>query len=97
VTPVPELQKLAAGNASESLVYLDLGTIAAKNGRTEDAIRELRTAAQNAPENALVHMRIAKQLESLGRTEDARLERERVSRMPQTGNPSLLDILESPE
>ena len=95
--PLAELQKLAAGNASEPLVHLDLGTIAAKNGHTEEAIRELKAATETAPENADVHMRAAKQWEALGRREEARLERERASRMPPSGNPSLLDILESPE
>jgi Flp pilus assembly protein TadD len=84
-----------ASDPSQPLVHLDLGMIAAKNGHTEDAIREFKMATQSAPENADVHMRVAKQLESLGRTEEARLERERASRMPQPGYPSLLDILES--
>ena len=96
-TPLPDLQKLATSVNAEPLVHLDLGTIDAKNGHTEDAIRELRIAAQKAPENAELHVRVAKQLESLGRAEEAKLERERASRLPQTGYPSLLDILESPE
>ena len=96
-TPLAELQKLAAGDASEPLVHLDLATIAANSGHTEEAIRELKAATETAPENADVHIRAAKQLESLGRREEARLERERASRLPQPGSPSLLDILESPE
>ena len=94
-TPLQELQKLVASDPSQPLVHLDLGMIAAKNGHKDDAIREFKMATQSAPENADVHMRVAKQLESLGRTEEARLERERASRMPQPGYPSLLDILES--
>jgi tetratricopeptide (TPR) repeat protein len=97
VTPLPDLQKLVVSDPSEPLVHLDLGVIAAKNGRAEDAIRELRTAMQDAPESADVHLRSAKQLELLGRTDEAKLGRERASRMPQPGYPSLLDVLESSE
>ena len=96
-TPLPELQKLVVSDPSQPLVHLDLGIIAAKNAHTEDAIREFKMATQSAPENADVHMRVAKQLESLGRIEEARVERERASRMPQPGYPSLLDVLESPD
>jgi Tfp pilus assembly protein PilF len=97
VTPKSPLRDLVGSDPSEPLVHLDLGVIAAKNGETEDAIRELMTATQDAPECADVHMRSAKQLESLGRVEEARLERERASRMPQPGYPSLLDVLEGSE
>jgi len=96
-TPLPALQELETSNPLQPLVHLDLGVISSRRGHTEDAIREFRIAMQNAPENANVHARIAKQLESLGRTEEARLERERASRMSQPGYPSLLDILESPD
>lgn len=96
-TPLQELQKLVVSDPSQPLVHLDLGIIAAKNAHTEDAIREFKMATQSAPENADVHMRVAKQLESLGRIEEARVERERASRMPQPGYPSLLDVLESPD
>jgi tetratricopeptide (TPR) repeat protein len=97
VTPLSDLQKLVLSDPSEPLVHLDLGVIAANNRRVEDAIREFRTAMQDAPECADVHLRSATQLQLLGRTDEAKLERERAGRMPQTGYPLLLDILESSE
>lgn len=97
VTPLSDLQKLVVSDPSEPLVHLDLGVIAANSGRAEDAIQELRIAMQDAPEDPDVHLRSAKQLQLLGRTDEAKLERERASRMPQPGHPLLLDILESSE
>ncbi|HTM18474.1 MAG TPA: tetratricopeptide repeat protein [Terracidiphilus sp.] len=94
-TPLADLKKLVARNPSEPLVHIDLGTIAARNGHTEDALRELRIAAQGASENSEVHMRIAEQFESMERTEEAQLERERAGGIPQRGYASLLDVLES--
>ena len=96
-TPLPELEKLVASNPTEPLFHLDLGTIAARNGRAEDALRELRLAAKGASEDSDIHMRIAKQLESLKRTEEATLERERADRIQQPRHPSLLDVLELSE
>jgi tetratricopeptide (TPR) repeat protein len=91
---LPELQKVVASGSSEALLHLDLGTIAAKQGHTEDAFREFSAATKIASANAEISLRIAKQLELLGRTEESRLERERANRLPQPEYPSLLDILE---
>jgi tetratricopeptide (TPR) repeat protein len=92
-----ELQKVAANGSSEALLHLDLGMIAAKDGHKEEALREVRAAAGSAPTSPEISARIARQLDLLGRTEEARLERERADRMPQPEYTSLLDILDPSE
>ena len=93
--PLSDLQKLAESKVSEPLVHLDLGLIAAKNGQTEDALRELRTASEQDAENAELHQRIATAYESLGKSEEAKAERNRAIRIGSA--PTLLEMLESSE
>ena len=96
-TPLAQLQTIVVTHPSEPLVHLDLGLINARNGHTDEAVRELRTAAEQDPESGYVQLRAAKQLELLGRSEDAKVARDRASHLPQEGRRSLLELLEFSE
>ncbi len=96
---LPELEKLVASNKTEPIVHLDLGIIYGHNGRTDDAIQELKLAEQINPEDLKFHVQIAKLYESVGKREEANAELERARRLPLPSHVSLeeiIDAIESP-
>jgi len=95
---LPELEKLANANPSESLVHLDLGVLYAHSGRNDDAIRELRLAEQYDPEDTEFHTRIARVYQSVGKRDDANAELETARTLPRrhASLGEVIDSIESP-
>jgi tetratricopeptide (TPR) repeat protein len=93
----PELELLKAGDNSDPLLYRDLGTIYANAKRSDDAIRELRTALEFDPGDAKLHLQAASAYRSLGRADLANAEVERARKLPPPHPPSLQEMIDSIE
>jgi tetratricopeptide (TPR) repeat protein len=93
----PELEKLNATDNSDPLVHRDLGMIYAKSNRTDDAIRELRTAMELDPGDAELHLRAARVYRSLGRGDQADAEGEKARKLPPQRHQSLQEMIDSIE
>lgn len=94
---LPELEKLGAGNESESIVHRDLGIIYAHSGRNEDAIRELGMAEQSDPEDLESRTRLAKLYELVGKREESNAELEAARKLPLRSHASLEEAIDSVE
>jgi tetratricopeptide (TPR) repeat protein len=93
----PELELLNAGDKSVPLVHRDLGTIYANSNRSDDSIRELRTALEFDPGDAELHLQAANAYRSLGRSDLANAEVDRARKLPPPHLPSLQEMIDSIE
>ena len=70
------LQKSISLNAGFWESHFDLGILLERRRRFEDAAREIRRAAELNPDDASVHYRLARLYDRLGKTAEARAERD---------------------
>lgn len=85
----PWLDKAVAQDPSMWLGDLDLGIIDSDAGHNEEALRELETAAKLKPDEVNVHWRLARLYRTMGRTEDARAEFDKASKLNKQADESL--------
>ena len=85
----PWLEKAVKLDPTLWLSNLDLGIIDSDAGRKEDALRELEIAAKLKPEDVDVHWRLARLYRALGRTNEARAEFDKASKLNKQADQTL--------
>ena len=74
---------------SLGLAHLDLGIIAANEGRNEEALREFLIAEKLTPEDVNVHWRLGRLYRAMGKKEEAKVELDKASSITRTANQEL--------
>lgn len=85
----PLLQQALKIEPTLGLAHLDLGIIAANDGRNEDALREFLTAEKLTPEDVNVHWRLGRLYRAMGKKEEAKAELDKASSITRTANREL--------
>lgn len=93
---LPLLEKASAANRGIELTHLDLGILYADAGRQQDALRELQTAAQLAPDDVNVHWRLGRLYRTMGDKEQAKAELDKASRLTKAADDALMDKIKNP-
>ena len=70
----PLLEKVLKLDPSLGLAHLDMGIVYTKDGRNEDAMRELTEAAKLMPDEVNVHWRLGRLYRTMGKKEEAKAE-----------------------
>ena len=74
---------------SLGLAYLDLGILAANEGRNEDALREFLTAEKLTPNDVNVHWRLGRLYRAMGKEGEARVELDKASTITKSADQEL--------
>src|SRR5438046_4631399 len=68
---LPLIERVIRMDPKVELAHLDWGILYANAGRRDDAVRELKVAAQLSPSDVNVHWRLARPVQATGSTDDA--------------------------
>lgn len=85
----PLLEQAIKIEPSLGLAHLDLGIIAANEGRDAEALREFLTAEKLNPEDVNVHWRLGRLYRAMGRKEESKAELDKASSITRTANQEL--------
>jgi tetratricopeptide (TPR) repeat protein len=85
----PLLEKTAKLDPSLGLAHLDLGILAANDGRNEDALREFLAAEKLIPNDVNVHWRLGRLYRALGKKEEAKAELDKASSITKSADQEL--------
>ncbi len=89
----PLLEKAVRADGSIALAHLDLGSIDADAGRTQEALRELTAAATLAPNDVNVHWHLGRLYRAMGKPDEARAEFDKARNITQAADTALIDKL----
>lgn len=89
----PLLEKAIEIDPRIALGHLDLGIIYASAGRKTEALREMKTAEEQNPNDQNVHWRLARFYKSIGRNEEARVEFNRTQSVGKAADESVFSKL----
>jgi tetratricopeptide (TPR) repeat protein len=87
----PLLEKALRLNSGLELAHLDLGILDADAGRNDEALRELKTAAQLAPGDVNVHWRLGHLYKAIGNEAEAKAELQKASSLHKAEENALLE------
>src|SRR5581483_11365579 len=90
----PVLQTAIKIDPTAALAHLDLGIIAAEDGRNDDALREFLAAEKGMPNDVNVHWRLARLYRTLGRKEEAKAEFDKASILNKKADDDLFDLIQ---
>jgi Tfp pilus assembly protein PilF len=76
------------------LAHLDLGIIYANRGRKIEALREMKTAEQQNPNDQNVHWRLARFYKSMGNNEAAKVEFDKTRSVQKAADESISNKLQ---
>jgi tetratricopeptide (TPR) repeat protein len=85
----PLLEKAIKLDPSVGLAHLDLGILAANDGRNDDALREFLVAEKLIPNDVNVHWRLGRLYRTMGRKEEAKAELDKASTITRSANQEL--------
>ncbi len=85
----PLLEKAVKLDPSLGLAYLDLGILAANDGRNDDALREFLAAEKLTPNDVNVHWRLGRLYHAMGRKEEAKVELDKASNITKSADQEL--------
>jgi tetratricopeptide (TPR) repeat protein len=85
----PLLEKAVGLDPSLGLAHLDLGILAANDGRNDDAQREFLAAEKLIPNDVNVHWRLGRLYRAMGRKEDAKAELDKASSITRSADQEL--------
>ena len=85
----PLLEKAVKIDPSLGLAHLDLGILAANDGRNDDALREFLVAEKIMPEDVNVHWRLGRLYRTMGKKEEAKAELDKASSITRSANQEL--------
>jgi tetratricopeptide (TPR) repeat protein len=85
----PLLERAVKLVPSAGLAHLDLGILAANDGRNDDALREFLAAEKLAPGDVNVHWRLGRLYRSMGRKEEAKAELDKASTITRSADQEL--------
>jgi len=92
----PLLEKSVRINPKLELAHLDLGVLYADAGRTDEALREMKTAAQLAPDDVNVHWHLGRLFKAMGKNEEAKAELAKASGLHKAADSALVNRMSSP-
>ena len=90
------LEKAVGIDPGLELAHLDLGILYADAGRNDEALREMKTAAQLAPDDVNVHWRLGRLYKAMGKIDEAKAELDKASSLHKVANSALLDRISGP-
>jgi tetratricopeptide (TPR) repeat protein len=85
----PLLEKAVKIDPSLGLAHLDLGILAANDGRNDDALREFLAAEKLIPNDVNVHWRLGRLYRTMGRKEEAKAELDKASTITRSADQEL--------
>ena len=85
----PLLEKAVKLDPSVGLAHLDLGILAANDGRNDDALREFLAAEKLTPNDVNVHWRLGRLYRAMGRKEEAKAELDKASTITRSADQEL--------
>jgi len=85
----PLLEKAVKLDPSLGLAYLDLGILAANDGRNDDALREFLAAEKLIPNDVNVHWRLGRLYRTMGRKEESKVELDKASTITKSADQEL--------
>lgn len=85
----PYLEKAVKIDPSLGLAHLDLGILAANDGRNDDALHEFLAAEKLMPEDVNVHWRLGRLYRAMGRKDEAKAELDKASSITRSANQEL--------
>ena len=88
---LPLLEKAIRIDSSIEQAHLDLGILYADANRSEDALRELKQAESQAPEDVNIHWRLARLYRTMGKTDEAKVEFDKASKINKKANEALVN------
>lgn len=89
----PLLEKIVKSDPSVFLARLDLGVIYAKEGRREDALRELKAAEAIKADDVDVHWQLGQLYRTMGNMAQARSEFDKARSLNQAENTALVNLM----
>jgi tetratricopeptide (TPR) repeat protein len=89
IDAAPLLEKAVKLDPSLGLAYLDLGILAANDGRNDDALREFLAAEKLTPNDVNVHWRLGRLYRAMGRKEEAKVELDKASNITKSADQEL--------
>ena len=85
----PLLEKSVKLDPAVGLAHLDLGILAANDGRNDDALREFLAAEKLTPNDVNVHWRLGRLYRAMGKKEEAKVELEKASNITRSADQEL--------
>lgn len=89
----PLLEEAIRIDPSMPLAHLDLGILYADQGKTVDALSQMRAAEHLNPADQMTHWRLARFLKSIGKTQEASVEFEKTKTLQRVADQSVFDKL----
>ena len=89
----PLLEKVVKIDSANPMGRLDLGIVYAEAGRKEEALRELKAAAQLDPSGANVHWQLFQLYRSMGKTVEAKAELDKTKNIDKASREGLLNVM----
>jgi tetratricopeptide (TPR) repeat protein len=89
----PLLERVAKIDSANPMGRLDLGIVYADAGRNEEALRELKAAAQLDPNDANVHWRLFQLYRSMEKTAEANAELAKTKRIDKASRVGLVNVM----
>jgi tetratricopeptide (TPR) repeat protein len=93
----PLLEKAIKLDPSLGLAHLDLGILAANDGRNDEALREFLAAEKLIPNDVNVHWRLGRLYRAMGKKEEARVELEKASTITRSADQELYKKMNGPQ
>jgi len=85
------LEKATRLDPSIEQAHLDLGILYADAGRSEEALRELKQAEKQAPQDVDIHWRLGRLYRTMGKSEEAKAEFQLASQINKNANDALVN------
>ena len=85
----PLLEHAVKLDPALGLAYLDLGILAANDGRNDDALRAFLAAEKLTPNDVNVHWRLGRLYRAMGRKEEAKIELDKASNITKSADQEL--------
>ncbi len=92
---VPLFEKAVGIDPKLELPHLDLGILAADEGRNDDALHEMKIAAKLVPDDVNVHWRLGRLYRTMGNKEEAKVELDKARSLTQAADNALVNIMSS--
>lgn len=93
----PLLEKAVKLDPSLGLAHLDLGIVAANDGRNQEALRELLLAEKLMPEDVNVHWRLGRLYHAMGKKDEAKAELDRASSITRSADQEFYKKISGPQ
>jgi tetratricopeptide (TPR) repeat protein len=90
---LPLLDKAIGIDPKVERAHLDLGILYADAGRRDEALRELKIAANLVPGDVNVHWRLARLYQAMGRKDEAKIEFEKTNNLHKAANDTIFKKL----